>query len=148
MSKVIARMTVTKTDGKKLIVEVHDDATEYAFYSWYSQDGRKRKRFVRTSHRTDGAERMAQALRSTPGLDLLSARMKTNMQIADVKIRILLKRAYKRMTTCSAEKLGLTRCAPAEYRGDERPAKPLYQAPTFIVHTRERERKLIGLGSR
>lgn len=148
MSKVIARMTVTKADGKKLIVEVHDDATEQAFYRWYSQDGRKRKEFIRTSHRTDGADRVAQVLRSTPGLDLLVARMKTYMQITDVKIRIILKRAYKRMTTCSADKLGLTKCAPAENKGGERPAKPLYTVPNFIVHTRERERKLIGLGAR
>jgi len=148
-SKVIARMTVTKADGKKLIVEVHDDATEHAFYRWYSQEGRKRKVFIRTSHRTDGADRVAQVLRSTAGLDLLSARMKTYMQITDVKIRIILKRAYKRMTTCSADQLGdLPKCAPAEYKPGERPAKPLYPAPTFVVHTRERERRLIGLSAR
>ena len=148
-AKVIARMTVTKADGKKLIVEVHDDATEHAFYCWYSQEGRKRKVFIRTSHRTDGADRVAQVLRSTPGLDLLAARMKTYMQITDVKIRILSKRAYKRMTTCSADQFGdLPKCAPAEYKTGARPAKPLYPAPTFIVHTRERERKLIGLSAR
>ena len=148
-SKVIARMTVTKADGKKLIVEVHDDATEHAFYRWYSQEGRKRKVFIRTSHRTDGADRVAQVLRSTAGLDLLSARMKTYMQITDVKIRILSKRAYKRMTTCSADQLGdLPKCAPAEYKPGERHAKPLYTVTTFNVRTREYERRKIGLSAR
>ena len=149
--KVIARMTVTKTDGKKLIVEVHADATEHAFYHWYSQDGRKRKVFFRTSHRTDGAERVAQVLRSTPGLELLAERMKGNayMQVKDIKIRILLKRAYKRMTTCSADQLGtLPKCGPSEYQTGECPAKPLYPVTRFVVHTREYERRKIGLGAR
>ncbi len=148
-SKVIARMTVTKADGKKLVIEVHDDATEQEFYHWYSQDGRKRKQFIRMSHRTDGAERVAQVLRCTPGLDMLATRMKTYMQIKDIKIRILLKRAYKRMTTCSADKLGeLPKCAPAEYQPGERPAKPLYAATPWKVNTREYERRKIGLSAR
>ena len=149
--KVLARMTVTKADGKKLIVEVHDDSTEHTFYYWYSQEGRKRKQFIRTSHRTDGADGVAHTLRSAPGLELLAGRLKssTYMKVTDIKIRIILKRAYKRMTTCSADKLGpLSKSGPAEYQPADRVSKPLYPVTRFVVHTRERERKLIGLGAR
>ncbi len=104
--KVVARMTIVKRgSSKRLIVEIHEDATFHQFYRWYSQEGRKHKRFIRGSQRNDGLQ-FARA-QNTPGLDVLAERQQSfNKDIEKVTIKIMQKRIYNRLLNCAPDALG------------------------------------------
>ncbi len=104
--KIVARMTITKrASSKRLIVEVHEDASFHQFYRWYSQEGRKRKRFIRNSPRNDGLNYTK--AQDQPGLDVLSDRQTSfNKDIETVTIKIFQKRMYNRLLNCAPEALG------------------------------------------
>ncbi len=103
--KVIARMTIVKRGtSKRTIVEIHEDASFHQFYRWYSQEGRRHKRFVRGSQRSDGLH--FTRAQGRPGLDVLAERQQSfNKDIEKVTIKIFQKRIYKHLLTCAADQL-------------------------------------------
>lgn len=104
--KVVARMTLSQRGtSKRMIVEVHEGASFQQFYSWYMQEGRKRKKFVRTSPRNDGlAFTRAQG---KSGLDVLADRQQSfNRTIESVTIKVFQKRMYNAMLQSRPESLG------------------------------------------
>lgn len=111
---VVARLTITRAVGCRTIIEVCEDATFNAFYRIHTQDGNRRstKRLVRTSNRNEGISSWMPAHRMTPGLELLAARWTSHPGVTAVTVRILRKRAYKRLISASPDVLGLTKTAP------------------------------------
>lgn len=103
--KVIARMTIVKRGtAKRLIVEIHEDASFHQFYRWYSQEGRKHKRFIRFSQRNDGL--IFTHAQNQSGLDVLAERQQSfNKDIEKVTIKIFQKRIYKHLLTCAPDQL-------------------------------------------
>lgn len=119
---VVARMTMTKADGNKLIVEVRADASFHQFYCWFSQAGRKRKVYLRSSHRGDGLH--GHHPYKQPGLDVLAeAHMKCFKTIQDAKIKVFKKRAYQALLNCAPDELagGLPKITVS------RPSLPVWQ---------------------
>lgn len=105
---VVARMTVTfEGSAKKVIVEVHSDASFNKFYTWYSQIGRKNKSKIMTTHRGYGIEPHWRQAFETPGLELVSARYTSGRKdVKDVQIKIFRKREYNQLLTCAPDQLG------------------------------------------
>lgn len=105
---VVARMTVTfEGSAKKVIVEVHSDASFNKFYTWYSQIGRQNKSKIMTSHRGYGIEPHWRQTFETPGLELVSARYTSGRKdVKDVQIKIFRKREYNQLLTCAPDQLG------------------------------------------
>ncbi len=105
---VVARMIVTfHGSAKKVIVEVHSDATFNKFYTWYSQVGRKNKSKIMTSHRGYGVETHWRQAFVTPGLELVSARYTSGRKdVKDVQVKIFRKREYNQLLTCAPDLLG------------------------------------------
>jgi hypothetical protein len=104
---VVARMTITRANGQRLIIEVEEGSTWSSFYKFYKQDGARRstKTLIRTGGRQEGGNRR-------PCLDAIAARItmvqwQTN-PVVDVKIRIIQRRAYRRLVTARPDELGLT----------------------------------------
>lgn len=110
---VLARLTVSRADGSKLIVEVHTDATFHNFYRFYSQQGAKRstKKFLRFASRNEGMHPVNQH-RQVPGLDLVMYGLIHNRlgsPVTNASIRYIGKKAYKKLTHASPDQLGLTK---------------------------------------
>ncbi len=128
---VIARMTITKRSStNKIIVEVRSDANFNKFYSWFSQEGRKRKKLQRTSQRNDGLY-FARG-QGRPGLDVLAAhQMSFNKDIDKVTIKVFKKRAYEKMLTCRPDELGALPAASTARI--VRPAAPLFLPSTYTT---------------
>lgn len=162
-AKVIARMTMKRKDGKADIVEVHEDATYRKFYHWYTREGRKNKVELSALDYQSRRDYMSTTMREPSGLEIIAKKAEyfffpsnggkgALLKYEEIKIVVYKKRLYKKLTTCPRADIDpdvrVLCAAPHEYRPGERPAKPLYPSTTFVVHTRERERKLIGLGSR
>lgn len=104
---VVARLIMTKPNNSKIIVEVLEGAGFTNFYTWYRQEGRKRKVLLRTSNRNDGISPHWRAPFVSKGLDVLAARSVQFMKdVTGVTIKILKKRRYAFMTTCSPDQLG------------------------------------------
>lgn len=111
---VVARMTMTRPNNIKTIVEIHEGAGFMNFYTWYRQDGRKRKVLLRTSSRNDGVAAPWRAPFVPLGLETLAARTAQIMNdVSGVTIKILKKRKYAEMLACPASDLagGLPRAA-------------------------------------
>lgn len=101
---VVARMTLTRTNGIKTIVEIHENASFMNFYTWYRQEGRKV--LLRTSNRNDGVAAHWRAPFQEKGLDVLAARTTQIMKdVTGVTIKILKKRKYQQMITCTPDQL-------------------------------------------
>ena len=130
-TKVVARMTIVKRgSSKRLIVEIHENASFHQFYRWYSQEGRKHKRFMRSSQRNDGLP--FTRAQSQPGLDVLAERQQSfNKDIETVVIKIFQKRIYNRLLTCSPDQLanGL----PASHSQNLRPSVPERLPATYTT---------------
>ena len=104
---VVARLTVTRAVGNITIIEVCEDATFHEFYSFYTQTGRRRstKRLVRTANRN---EYLKPYVRQTHvGLEAVAAYWLTMPGVASVKIRIIRKRAYRKLLSAAPEKLNV-----------------------------------------
>jgi hypothetical protein len=109
---VLARLTVEREVGVKTIIEVHADATFQTFYHYYTQDGRRRgtKRLVRKANRNEGLYPWHQAYRMRPGLDVIAAHFRQMPHVAKVTVRIIRKRAYRKVLEAAPDALGpLTR---------------------------------------
>jgi hypothetical protein len=129
-SKVVARMTVEREVGVKTIIEVHEDATFSLFFHHYSQEGRRRstKREIRVSNRNEGLFPIYRAHTMTPGLEAVGTIFKGMKNVVSVKIRIIKKRAYRRLISVSPSELGgLARVASYAPQRETR-------APGIAVH--------------
>jgi len=107
---VVARLTVVRAVGCRTIIEVQEDASFHTFYKFFTQQGNRwsTKRLVRTANRNEGLLPYYQAYRMTPGLEKLAERWQTMPGVSSVKIRILKKRAYRKLLSARPDELGLT----------------------------------------
>lgn len=111
---VIARLTVTRKDDHRTIVEIHADATFSRFYRFHQQQGLRRstKRFIRSASRNESLP-VINAHLYQPGLDVIARKLeslfKQSNPVVSVKIRIIKKRLYKKMINASPEQLGLVK---------------------------------------
>jgi hypothetical protein len=108
---VVARLTVTRAVGCKTIIEVYTDATFNSFYRFFTQQGNRRstKQLVRTANRNEGLLPFHQAYRMTPGLEHLADRWSKQPGVTAVTVRIIKRRAYKRLIQAAPDQLGLTK---------------------------------------
>ncbi len=117
---LVARLTMTRRSGKKLIVEVHEDAGWSTFYHWFEVDvDSKKKMFLRNSDRNNSCN----PLFETPGLEQVAALVTKTFdklaahpvpkhalywspsQIVDTQIKIYRKRLYKKLLGCAPDQL-------------------------------------------
>ena len=102
---VIARLTVTRANNEKVIVEVNENATFSNFYIFFKQTGKRwsTKAHIRTSNRNDA-----------PGLESLAQKLSLcqspSNPITNTRIKIYRKRAYRRLLSLRPDELGLTQC--------------------------------------
>lgn len=108
---VVARMTIKRAVGDTTIIEIHEDATFSHFYRIYVQTGRRRstKRLVLSASRNHGIQPWYRAHLVTPGLEVLEKMWSARPHVESVKIRIIKRRAYKRLISAKPNELGLTR---------------------------------------
>lgn len=114
--KVIARLTLMRASGFRTIVEVRADASFHCFYRFYKQFGARRstKQLIRTASRSEG---LLGNPSLKPGLDLIAERnrsfaMQTN-PVLRTKLRIIRKRAYRKLLSVSPSELGMTISKPS-----------------------------------
>lgn len=99
---VVARLTVTRADGKTTIVEIQADATFHSFYRFYQQQGRRRstKTLFRTANRNAYLPTVNAHLHQ-PGLHVIERQLRVlfakSNPVVDTKLRIFKKRAYKKL---------------------------------------------------
>jgi hypothetical protein len=107
---VVARLTVTRALGVKTIIEVCEDATFNSYYRFFTQQGNRRstKKLVRTANRNEGLRPYFQAYRMTPGMEKLAELWQQHPGVTTVTVRIISRRAYKRLITARPNELGLT----------------------------------------
>lgn len=111
---LVARLTVTRQNGRRVIVEVHADATFSRFYKFHVQDGNRwsTKTEVRTASRNEYLPVINTHLHQ-PGLDVIDARLKvfnkTSNPVVSSKIRIFKKRLYKKLVSARPDELGQTK---------------------------------------
>jgi hypothetical protein len=111
---IIARLTISRADGKRTIVEIHQDATFHQFYRFFTQDGRRysTKTLVRTASRNTYLPAI-NTHRHQPGLDVVSRQLESlfakSNPVVSTKIRIIRKRVYKRLISVSPDQLGLSK---------------------------------------
>ncbi len=96
-NSIVALMTIRKTDGTIITVEVHNTAGHHDFYHWFIKKQGTRRKPTRVSDRNDGQVRYDRP----HGLEVLALRF----QGAKVKITVRSKRLYRWMVTCSATDL-------------------------------------------
>lgn len=104
-SKVVARMTIERGVGVKTIVDVDENATFSEFYRFYSQEGRRysTKKQTRVANRNEGIQPWG---REQPGLEVLAVRFEGMAHVKSVKVRIIRKRAYRRLISAAPDQLG------------------------------------------
>ena len=111
---LIARLTVTRANGKRTIVEIHAGATFHKFYSFFTQDGRRRstKKLLRTASRNEYLP-VINTHRHKPGLDVIEKQLRSlfvqSNPVTESKLRIIKKRAYKHLITAAPDALGLSK---------------------------------------
>lgn len=115
-SSAIARLTVTRKNGWKTIVTVEADATLTSFYKFHRQHGAKRstKELIRTAGRSEGMTLIGQgAHRQKPGLELILQRLENygseSNPIINAKLRIIKKRAYKKLISARPDELSMVK---------------------------------------
>ena len=115
-SDIVARLTVTRKNGWKTIVTVASDATLHSFYKFHRQYGAKRstRELFRTAPRSEGTILIGTRDRSQkPGLELILNRL-MNYQgklnpIVSTKLRIIKKRAYRKLINARPDALGMVK---------------------------------------
>jgi hypothetical protein len=111
---VIARLTITRANGWKTIVTVEADASFSSFYKYFKQFGLKRstKEPIRVANRNEGLSYINAHLQ-TPGLDLIEKRLAAYQSqsnpIVSTKLRIIKKRAYKKLLGARPDELGMVK---------------------------------------
>jgi len=117
-SKVVARLTVMRLNGMRLIIEVRTDASFHSFYQHYEQIGNRwsTKTPVCTSSRNEGLRPWHKACRMEPGLEVLADQFRKRMavscglsSIVSVKLRIVSRRAYRALLTVAPDVLGMVK---------------------------------------
>jgi len=106
---VVARLTVIRANGRRTIVEIHQDASFHSFYYFYTQDGNRRstKQLLRKASRNEGS------FLGNWGLGAINEKLhiyqnKSN-PITTYRLRIFQKRAYKRLLSVSPDQIGVGR---------------------------------------
>jgi hypothetical protein len=114
--EVVARLTVIREVGVRTIIDVYTDATFSNFYNYFVQDGARRstKKLVRTANRNEGLSPWYKAYRMQPGLAAIAEHLNKMPQFTSVKIRIIKRRAYRKLLTAAPDVLGLVKvnCQP------------------------------------
>jgi hypothetical protein len=116
-SNVIARLTVTRANGWKTIVTVEADASFSSFYKYFKQYGLKRstKELIRTANRNESLNPINAHLQ-TPGLDRIEKRLAAYQSqsnpIVSTKLRIIRKKAYRRLLAAAPDVLGMAKTSP------------------------------------
>ena len=111
---LIARLTVSRKDGKRTIVEIHADATFHHFYHFFTQDGARRstKTLLRTANRNAYLPTVNAHLHK-PGLDVIERQLKTLLAttnpVLSTKLRVIRKRLYRKLITAAPDALGLSK---------------------------------------
>jgi hypothetical protein len=101
---VVARLTVIRASGRRTIVEIREGSKFASFYRIYSQDGARRstKKWIRTGSRSEASN-----------LTALLERMKNfaaeSNPVIHSQLRIIKRRAYKKLITARPDELGLTK---------------------------------------
>ncbi len=105
-NNVVARLTITRANNMKVIIEVHSDATFSKFYTYYRQTGNRRstKEFIHMRSRNEGLHYINAHLQ-TPGLEVLADRAANKVYygyaaqnpVTSMKLRIIKKREYRRL---------------------------------------------------
>jgi hypothetical protein len=104
---VVARLTVTRKNGWKTIVEIHSNARFHSFFHYYKQFANKRstKELIRTASRNEGGLR-------TSGLDAIERKLmfyqNQSNPVIRSSIRIIRKRTYRKLLSARPDELGLT----------------------------------------
>lgn len=147
---VVGRLTAIRSVGVRTIIEVHEEATFSTFFHYYTQAGMKRstKKLIRTANRNEGLHPWYAAYRMQPGLEALAEQLRKMPQFTSVKIRIIKKRAYRRLCTVAADVLGgLAANKPCgEWIGQRPIAVDLDRPQSFIlVAKRSRSRLTYGI---
>lgn len=113
-SNVVARLTVTRANGKTTIVEIHAGATFQKFYCFFTQDGRRRstKTLLRTASRNEYLP-VINAHLHKPGLDVIEKQLRSLMTqtnpVISSKLRIIKRRLYKKLINTAPDALGMAR---------------------------------------
>jgi len=116
---VVARLTVTRQNGWKTIVEVQADASFSSFYHYYRQFGLKRstKALIRTANRNEGLGVM-NARMQQPGLDVIAKRLEAYGQesnpVTGRKLRIIKKRIYRKLLSAAPDVIGQVKVKPIQ----------------------------------
>jgi hypothetical protein len=107
--KVIARLIAERSDGLRIIAEVHEGATFMNFFDWSTQQGRRwsTKKHTRFSSRNDGLSHI-NAHRHTPGIEALKTKLEslTLVKYARIDVKIFKKRAYGKLIHAAPDALG------------------------------------------
>ncbi len=112
--QVIARLTVTRANGWRTIVEVCADASFHKFYAFYRQQGamRSTKQLIRTANRNEGLPAVNAHL-YRPGLDVIARRLEAygaqDNPVSRTTLRIIKKRLYRKLISCMPDELGLVK---------------------------------------
>jgi hypothetical protein len=101
---VIARLTITRQDNTRMIVEIHRGARYASFYHVFRQEGNKRstKTQVRMGSRAEGRSLEEIAIK-------WSMRDRSTNPITHIKIKIYRRREYRRLVSARPDELGLTK---------------------------------------
>lgn len=143
-SNVVARLTVIRQNGRRVIVEVHRDATFHQFYHFHIQDGKRwsTKRLVRTASRNESLPVLNTHLHK-PGLVVIETRLKNFQKISNPgvssKLQIFRKRLYKKLCNAQPAELGLTRLVLTDL---QTPRRIPVSLPTFRLVEKVNHRKL------
>lgn len=101
---VIARLTLTRQDNTRMIVEIHRDARFASFYHIFRQQGNKRstKKQVRIGGRREASSLEGVAIN-------WKMRERADNPIIDIKLKIYRRREYRRLITARPDELGLSK---------------------------------------
>jgi len=112
---VVARLTVTRANNRKTIVEIYQDSTFNSFYHYFVQEGNRRstKRHLRTAWRNEGISWMGFDHLHPAGLETIAKRLafyaSQSNPVVKTTLRILQRKAYRRLLKVSPDQLGLTK---------------------------------------
>jgi hypothetical protein len=115
---VVARLTVTRANGMRTIVEVWADAGFHTFYRYFRQNGARRstKTPIRVASRNEGISWMRFEPLHPAGLETIASRLEKyaaqSNPVVGKKLRIIQRRAYRKLLTARPDELGLTQTAP------------------------------------
>jgi hypothetical protein len=107
---VAARLTVSRENGRRTIVEVYSNATFHSFYFFYSQKGNRRstKKLTRVAGRNEGSP-LVGVIRQPSGLDTIAKKLEMYQNqsnpITSSKLRIYKRRAYRHLLSVSPDQI-------------------------------------------